>query len=126
MKAIVYQHFGSPDILECREVEKPVPAANEVLIKVRAASINPLDWKMMKGGPFIMRLLFGLGKPRLRRTGVDVAGEVEAVGKDVTDFKPGDKVFGSCVGAFGGCACSTSTAGMKSSLAIKPDSVTFG
>ena len=57
MKAIVYQHFGSPDILECREVEKPVPGLDEVLIKVRAASINPLDWKLMKGGPFLMRWL---------------------------------------------------------------------
>jgi len=62
MKAIVYRHFGSPDILECREVEKPVPGHDEVLIKVRGASINPLDWKLMKGGPVIMRLLLGLGK----------------------------------------------------------------
>src|ERR1039457_369704 len=83
MKAIVYQHFGSPDILECQEVEKPVPGHDEVLIKVRAASINPLDWKLMKGGPFIMRLLLGLGKPKLKRPGVDVAGEGEAVGKNV-------------------------------------------
>jgi len=89
MKAIVYQRFGSPDILECQEVEKPVPGHDEVLIKVRAASINPLDWKLMKGGPFIMRLLVGLGKPKLKRPGVDVAGEVEAVGKNVTQFKPG-------------------------------------
>src|SRR5215471_14978682 len=100
MKAIVYQHFGSPDILECREVEKPVPGHDEVLIKVRAASINPLDWKLMKGGPFIMRLLLGLGKLQLKRPGVDVACEVEAVGKNVTQFKTGVRVFNTFYGAF--------------------------
>jgi len=125
MKAIVYQHFGSPDILECREVEKPVPGHDEVLIKVRAASINPLDWKLMKGGPFIMRLLLGLGKPKLKRPGVDVAGEVEAVGKNVTQFKPGDLVFGCCYGAFAEYATSKSVTGMMSALVVKPDNVTF-
>ena len=125
MKAIVYQHFGSPDILECQEVEKPVPGHDEVLIKVRAASINPLDWKLMKGGPFIMRLLLGLGKPKLKRPGVDVAGEVEAVGKNVTQFKPGDPVFGTCYGAFAEYATSKAVTGMKSALVIKPDNVTF-
>jgi NADPH:quinone reductase-like Zn-dependent oxidoreductase len=125
MKALVYEGFGSADILKCQEIDKPVPGDNEVLVKVRAASINPLDWKMMKGGPFIMRLLLGLGKPKLRRPGVDVAGEVEAVGKNATDFKPGDKVFGTCVGAFAEYATSKSAVGMKSALAIKPDRVTF-
>jgi NADPH:quinone reductase-like Zn-dependent oxidoreductase len=114
MKAIVYQHFGSPDILECREVEKPVPGPDEVLINVRPASINPLDWKLMKGGPFIMRLLLGLGKPKLKRPGVDVAGEVEAVGKNVMQFKPGDPVFGICYGAFAQYATSKTVTGMKS------------
>ena len=125
MKAIVYQHFGSPEILECQEVEKPVPGHDEVLIKVRAASINPLDWKTMKGGPFIMRLLLGLGKPKLKRPGVDVAGEVEAVGRNVTQFKPGDAVFGTCYGAFAEYATSKSVTGMKSALVLKPDNVTF-
>ena len=125
MRAIVYQHFGSADILECQEVEKPVPGHDEVLIKVRAASINPLDWKLMKGGPFIMRLLFGLGKPKLKRPGVDVAGEVEAVGKNVTQFKPGDPVFGTCYGAFAEYATSKAVTGMKSALVVKPDNVTF-
>lgn len=125
MKAIVYKHFGSSDILECREVEKPVPGHDEVLIKVRAASINPLDWKLMKGGPFIMRLLLGLGKAKLKRPGVDVAGEVEAAGKNVTQFKPGDPVFGTCYGAFAEYATSKSVTGMKSALVVKPDNVTF-
>src|ERR1039458_5399878 len=125
MKAIVYQHFGSPDILECQEVEKPVPGHDEVLIKVRAASVNPLDWKVMKGGPFILRLLLGLGKPKMKRPGVDVAGEVEAVGKNVAQFKPGDQVFGTCAGAFAEYAVSKSASGLKSALVIKPDNVTY-
>jgi NADPH:quinone reductase-like Zn-dependent oxidoreductase len=125
MKAFVYEGFGSADILKFQEIDKPVPGDDEVLVKVRAASINPLDWKMMKGGPFLMRLMLGLGKPKLKRPGVDVAGEVEVVGKNVTDFKPGDKVFGTCLGAFAEYAISKSVTGMKSALAIKPDSVTF-
>src|SRR5205807_8559558 len=116
MKAIVYQNFGSPDILRFEEIDKPTPADNEVLIKVRAASINPLDWKLMKGGPFIIRLLLGLGKPKLKRPGVDVAGEVEAVGRDATQFKPGDQVFGTCYGAFAEYATSKSVTGLKSAL----------
>src|SRR5260370_10538006 len=124
MKAIVYQNFGSPDVLECQDIEKPTPADEEVLIKVRAASLNPLDWKLMKGGPFIVRLLFGLGKPKMKRPGVDVAGEVEAVGKNVARFKPGDQVFGTCAGAFAEYAASKS-GGLKSSLVIKPDNLTY-
>jgi NADPH:quinone reductase-like Zn-dependent oxidoreductase len=84
MKAIVYQDFGSPDSLRCEEIDKPIPGDNEVLIKIRAASVNPLDWKLMKGGPFIVRLLLGLGKPKIKRPGVDMAGQVEAVGRNVT------------------------------------------
>jgi len=125
MKAIVYESFGSPDILQFREIEKPVPGDDEVLIKVRAASINPLDWKIMKGGPFLVRLVMGLGKAKIRRPGVDVAGEVEAVGKNVTQFKPGDSVFGTCIGAFAEYATSKSATGMKSALVIKPDHVSF-
>jgi NADPH:quinone reductase-like Zn-dependent oxidoreductase len=125
MKAIVYQDFGSPDILKYQEIDKPLPGDDEVLIKVRAASVNPLDWKMMKGGPFILRLLLGLGKPKIKRPGVDVAGEVEAVGKNVAQFKPGDPVFGTCVGAFAEYATSKSALGMKSALVLKPDNLTF-
>ena len=125
MKAIVYENFGSPDVLEYRDIEKPTPADDEVLIKVRAASVNPLDWKLMKGGPFIFRLPFGLGKPKMKRPGVDVAGEVEAVGKKVAQFKPGEPVFGTCTGAFAEYAASKSASGLKSVLVIKPETLTY-
>jgi NADPH:quinone reductase-like Zn-dependent oxidoreductase len=125
MKAIVYQNFGSPDILRFEEIDKPTPADNEVLIRVRAASVNPLDWKLMKGGPLILRLLLGLGKSKIKRPGVDVAGQVEAVGRNVTQFKPGDEVFGICRGAFAEYATSQSVPGMKSVLVLKPANVTF-
>jgi len=125
MKAVVYRNYGSPDILEYRDIEKPLPADDEVLIKVHAASINPLDWKLMKGGPWLLRLLLGLGKPKIKRPGVDVAGEVEAVGRNVTSFKPGDPVFGTCYGAFAEYATSKSVTGMRSALVLKPDNVTF-
>ena len=125
MKAIVYQNVGSPDILRFEEIDKPTPADNEVLIRVRAASVNPLDWKLMKGGPFILRLLLGLGKSKIKRPGVDVAGQVEAVGRNVTQFKPGDEVFGICRGAFAEYATSQSVPGMKSVLVLKPANVTF-
>jgi NADPH:quinone reductase-like Zn-dependent oxidoreductase len=125
MKAIVYQGFGSPDILRCEEIDKPIPGDDEVLIKVRAASVNPLDWKLMKGGPFILRLLLGVGKPKIRRPGVDVAGQVEAVGRNVTQFKLGEDVFGTCRGAFAEYATSRSVPGMKSVLVTKPVEVTF-
>ncbi|HEY3938335.1 MAG TPA: NAD(P)-dependent alcohol dehydrogenase [Bryobacteraceae bacterium] len=124
MKAIVYRNYGSPGVLRCEEIEKPIPAENEVLIKVRAASVNPLDWKLMKGGPLPMRFLLGLGKPKMKRPGVDVAGDVEAIGKNVTQFKPGDEVFGTCLGAFAEYAIAKSVFGMKSALVLKPDSVT--
>jgi NADPH:quinone reductase-like Zn-dependent oxidoreductase len=125
MKAIVYEGFGSPDILRCQDLEKPRPGENEVLIKVHAASINPLDWKLMKGGPVLVRILLGLGKPKIRRPGVDVAGEVEAIGRNVMQFKPGDEVFGTCVGAFAEYATSASAFGIKSALAKKPEHVSF-
>jgi NADPH:quinone reductase-like Zn-dependent oxidoreductase len=125
MKAVVYEGFGSPDILRCQDIEKPTPGENELLIKVRTASINPLDWKLMKGGPFLVRILLGLGKPKIRRPGVDVAGEVEAIGGNVTQFNPGDEVFGTCVGAFAEYATSASAFGIKSALVKKPENVTF-
>ncbi len=120
MKAIVYHEYGSPDVLKCEEIEKPVPKADEVLIKVRAASVNPLDWRLMKGEPRIMRLFFGLRKSRMGRPGVDAAGEIEAVGRNVTQFKPGDEVFGACRGAFAEYACTA-----ESTLVRKPANVTF-
>jgi NADPH:quinone reductase-like Zn-dependent oxidoreductase len=120
MKAAVYTRYGPPDVVQIRDVEKPVPKDNEVLIRVRAASVNPLDWHFMRGTPYLVRLMAGLHKPKDTRLGVDVAGQVEAVGNNVTEFKPGDDVFGSCRGAFAEYACAAETA-----LVMKPDNVTF-
>ena len=120
MKAIVYHHYGSPDVLKCEEIEKPAPGDNEVLIKVRAASVNPLDWHFMRGTPYFVRIMAGLRKPKVTRLGVDVAGQVEAAGRNVTQFKPGDEVFGACRGAFAEYACAP-----ESALVIKPDNMTF-
>jgi NADPH:quinone reductase-like Zn-dependent oxidoreductase len=126
MKAAVYTRYGPPDVVEIRDLDKPVPRDNEVLIKVRAASANPLDWKSMSGGPPLVRLLLELFTPKIKQLGVDVAGEVEAVGKNITRFKPGDEVFGTCRGAFAEYACSCQSAKvMKSALIIKPNNVTF-
>jgi NADPH:quinone reductase-like Zn-dependent oxidoreductase len=100
MKAIVYYDYGSPDVLLYKEIEKPDPRSNEALVKVRAASVNPLDQGSLKGVPYIFRILFGLQKPtsaRPGRLGVDLAGQIEAVGRNVTHFKPGDEVFGICI-----------------------------
>ena len=121
MKAIVYHNYGSPDVLRFEEIEKPIAGDNEVLIKVRAASVNPLDWHFMRGTPYLVRLMAGLRKPKVTRLGVDVAGQVEAVGRNVTQFKPGDEVFGSCRGAFAEYAC----APPSRALVMKPDNVTF-
>jgi NADPH:quinone reductase-like Zn-dependent oxidoreductase len=120
MKAIVYHTYGPPDVLQCEDIDKPTAADNEVLIKVRAASVNPLDWRFMRGTPYIIRVMTGLRKPKITRPGVDVAGEVEAVGRNVTQFAPGDEVFGSCRGAFAEYACTP-----ESALARKPGNVTF-
>src|SRR5438876_3275343 len=120
MKAIVYHEYGSPDVLKCEEIEKPVPKDDEVLVKVRAASVNPIDWRLMKGEPRAFRIVPRLLKMPIGRPGVDAAGEVEAVGKNVTQFKPGDEVFGACRGAFAEYACTAA-----SKLAMKPDNVTF-
>jgi NADPH:quinone reductase-like Zn-dependent oxidoreductase len=120
MKAIVYSNYGPPDVLRCEELEKPTAGDDEALIRVRAAALNPLDWHFMRGTPYFLRMLAGLRKPRYQRLGVDVAGQVEAVGRNVTRFKPGDEVFGSCRGAFAEYACAP-----ESALATKPDNVTF-
>src|ERR1700722_10271461 len=98
MQAVVYRNYGSPDVLRLEEVEKPAIGDNDVLLKVRAASLNPLDWHLMRGRPYGLRILFGLRGPRNTRAGVDVAGVVEVVGKNVTRFAPGDEVFGACRG----------------------------
>jgi NADPH:quinone reductase-like Zn-dependent oxidoreductase len=100
MQAVVYSCYGSPDVLELADIEKPTPADDELLVRIQAAAVNPLDWHYMRGSPYFMRLMAGLGKPTETRLGVDFAGTVEAVGRDVTRFKPGDEVFGARTGAF--------------------------
>jgi NADPH:quinone reductase-like Zn-dependent oxidoreductase len=119
MKAIAYHEYGSPDVLKFEEVEKPVPKDGEVLIKVRAASINPID-RLFRGRPYLVRIKIGLSKPKDTRLGRDVAGEVEAVGRNVTQFKPGDEVFGTCSGAYAEYACAS-----ESAIVMKPDNMTF-
>src|SRR2546426_5900489 len=99
MKAIVYHSYGPPDVLKCEEIEKPTAGDNEVLIKVRAASVNPLDL-LFRGTSYMVRMITGLRRPKDTRLGVDVAGQVESVGGNVTQFKPSDAVFGTCKGAF--------------------------
>jgi NADPH:quinone reductase-like Zn-dependent oxidoreductase len=122
MKAVVYTEFGPPDVLQIKEIEKPVPKENEVLMKVRAASVNPFDWHMIRGTPFLMRaMMAGLRKPKEPRVGVDCAGTVEAVGRGVTQFKPGDDVFGGKAGAFAEYLCVPADGG----VALKPANVTF-
>ena len=100
MKAITYRCYGSPEVLELADVEKPAPGDTEVLVRVKAASVNPLDWHYMRGSPYFMRLGTGIGAPDDTRLGVDFAGIVEAVGTGVTKFSPGDEVFGGRTGAF--------------------------
>jgi NADPH:quinone reductase-like Zn-dependent oxidoreductase len=100
MSAIVYRCYGSPDVLALEDVPKPMPGENEVLVEVKAASVNPLDWHYMRGSPYFMRLATGIGSPDDIRLGVDFAGTVEAVGNRVTNFKVGDNVFGGRTGAF--------------------------
>src|SRR5712692_3816925 len=119
MKAAVYTRYGPSDVVQIRDVEKPVPIDNEVLIKVREASVNPLDSHLLRH-PFIRRIVSALSKLKINRPGRDVAGEVEAVGRNVTQFKPGDAVFGSCLGAFAEYVCAS-----ESRLVAKPDKMTF-
>jgi len=123
MKAIVWTKYGSPDVLHLGEAEKPTPKDNEVLIKVHAASINSWDWELLRGKPFVNRLLFGLLKPKII-LGCDIAGRVVAIGKNVKQLQPGDDVFGDISGCgWGGFAeyvCARDNA-----LALKPASMTF-
>jgi NADPH:quinone reductase-like Zn-dependent oxidoreductase len=120
MDAIVYHDYGTADVLRLEKVEKLLPGDNQVLIKVRAAAANPLDWHYMRGTPYIMRMGSGFSQPKSPRLGVDVAGEVVAVGGNVTRFKPGDEVFGTAPGAFAEFALAG-----ESKLALKPDGMTF-
>ncbi|MBM2822357.1 MAG: NAD(P)-dependent alcohol dehydrogenase, partial [Thermoleophilia bacterium] len=121
MKAAVRDRYGSPDVVELREIEKPVPADDEVLVRVRAASVNPADWYGVTGRPYVGRAAMGLRKPKSNRLGVDFAGTVEAVGKDVTQFRPGDEVFGGRDGAFAEYVCVRE----ERAVVPKPANVTF-
>src|SRR6202047_2325361 len=121
MKAIVYCDYGLAN-LKLEEIEKPIPNDDQILVKVRAASVNPYDWHFVEGTPKIMRLMgVGLRKPKDTRVGVDFAGTVEAVGKNVTQFKPGDDVFGGRGGAFAEYVCRRA----EGAAALKPASITF-
>ncbi|MGE5236398.1 MAG: NAD(P)-dependent alcohol dehydrogenase [Acidobacteriota bacterium] len=120
MRAITFTEYGAPDVLRLAEVARPTPKDDEVLIRIRAASVNPLDWHLMRGTPYLGRVLFGLRRPKLTRPGRDVAGQVEAVGRNVTQFEPGDEVFGACKGAFAEYGCAS-----ESLLVSKPANVTF-
>jgi NADPH:quinone reductase-like Zn-dependent oxidoreductase len=121
MKAVVYCDYGVAN-LKFQDVEKPTPADDQLLVRVRAASVNPLDWHYVEGTPFVMRALAGgLRKPKDTQLGVDFAGTVEAVGKNVTKFKPGDEVFGGRTGAFADYVCVRESR----AVALKPASITF-
>ena len=121
MKAILYTQYGSPDVLQLAEVEKPTPNENQVLVKVIAAAANPLDWHGMRGEPIVARMGNGFRKPKEQRLGADIAGRVEAVGSNVTEFKPGDEVFGAVgVGGFAEYVCTR-----EKNLALKPGNVSF-
>jgi len=123
MKAVVYSKYGTPDVLELKEVEKPIPKEDEVLIKVYAVSINDWDWQLLQGIPFVNRLINGLLKPKKNILGSDIAGRIEANGKDVKQFQPGDEVFGDLSGQWGGFA--EYVCARENALALKPAGMTF-
>src|SRR3954470_9037099 len=121
MKAFVYHEFGGPEVLRLEEIDRPVPKDNQVLVKVRGLSVNPLDWHFMEGTPYLGRpMAFGFLKPTVTQLGVDYAGTVEAVGKDIKTLKPGDEVYGNRFGAFAEYLVASEKA-----LALKPASLTF-
>jgi len=124
MKAIVCTKYGPPEVLKLEEVAKPTPKDNEVLVKIHAASINSWDWGLLRGTPFMNRLVFGVPRPKTKILGGDIAGRVEAVGRNVKQFQPGDEVFGDISGCgFGGFAeyvCASENA-----LALKSAGMTF-
>jgi NADPH:quinone reductase-like Zn-dependent oxidoreductase len=121
MRAVTYSCYGGPEILQLSDVEKPIASNDEIVVRVKAASVNPLDWHYMRGSPFIMRLMVGLGSPNDKTMGVDFAGVVESVGPDVTRFKPGDEVFGGRGGAFADYIKMPETRGVTH----KPDNISF-
>jgi NADPH:quinone reductase-like Zn-dependent oxidoreductase len=121
VKAIVYCDYGLADRLKLEDIEKPVPEAGQILVKVRAAAANPLDWHYLRGTPYIMRLGAGLRRPSEIRLGVDYSGVVESVGPGVTRFKPGDEVFGARTGAFGEYVAARS----EGNVVLKPPGISF-
>ena len=123
MKAVVYENYGSPDLLQFKEVEKPVPEENEALVKVCAVSINDWDWGLLQGTSIVNRLINGLLKPNKKILGSDIAGRIEAVGKNVKKFKPGDEVFGDLSGRWGGFA--EYACAPENMLAFKSHKMTF-
>jgi NADPH:quinone reductase-like Zn-dependent oxidoreductase len=121
MKAVVYTKYGSPDVLQIKDVEKPAPRENEVLIKIHAASVNAYDWHLLTADIFLVRFMGGgLLKPKFTRLGADIAGRVEAVGKNVKQFHPGDEVFGMVRGGFAEYTCA-----LEDALALKPSNLSF-
>jgi len=120
MKAIVFTRYGPPEVLQLKEVEKPIPKDNEVLVQVCASSVNPYDYHSMRASPFLVRLILGFTRPKYGGLGADVAGRVEAVGRGVTRFHPGDQVFGRCAGGF-----AEYTAVPEDDLVLKPANVSF-
>lgn len=119
MRAVVRNTYGSPDVLEIQEIDKPELTDDGVMVRVRAASINPADWYTLTGKPYVARTSTGLRKPKTNRLGVDFAGTVEAVGKDVTQFRPGDEVFGARSGSLAEYVC------VRDAVVLKPDNVTI-
>jgi NADPH:quinone reductase-like Zn-dependent oxidoreductase len=131
MQAIVFNKYGSPDVLQLQEIDKPVVNDDDILVRIHAASANPYDWHFMTGKPYIARISFGLFKPKVSGLGADLAGQVEAVGKNVTHFRPGDEVFGEVdgevpgkpileLGSFAEYVCVT-----EGSVVLKPANLTF-
>src|SRR6266702_7751155 len=124
MKAIVYTHYGPPDVLKLEEVEKLTPQDDEVLVQVQAASVNAADLHFLRGKPFLFRLVSGVLKPKNTILGSDIAGRVEAVGRNVKQFQPGDEVFGDLSGCgFGGFA--EYVCARENALALKPANLSF-
>lgn len=121
MKSVHYYCYGDPEVLRLENIERPVPGPDEVLVKVHAASVNPLDWHYMRGTPYIMRLGSGMGAPADHKMGVDFSGVVEAVGAQVTRFRPGDEIFGGANGSF----AEYLVVSQDHAVALKPNNVSF-
>ena len=120
MQAIVYQRYGSPDVLELQDIPTPTPTEGQVLLRVHVASVNPYDWHFLRGTPSFIRPFIGMRRPKFPRLGADVAGVVEAVGAKAAPFKAGDAVFGTAKGSFAEYACAAA-----SQLALKPQEISF-